>query len=105
MSTSQENVEVKVVMDKPELEADILETIDVAREVWRIQYGHHRVRIASRRDKGIARGDKPSSLSTWRKARAASMRDHGKASKLSVQDVRARAEAIGGAVQSAKEER
>ena len=105
LSTSQENVEVTVVMDKPELEADILETIDVAREVWRIQYRHHRVRIASRRDKGIARGDKPSSLSTWRKARVASMRDHGKASKLSVQDVRARAEAIGGEIHSAKKEK
>ena len=33
------------------------------------------------------------------------MRDHGKASKLSVQDVRARAEAIGGEIHSAKKEK
>ena len=75
MDISLENIEIKLVLDRPPCHSDTMFVIGIAREIWSIVFGRPRLRFKCRRDKGTQRQSTPGSLNAWLKARCNALRD------------------------------
>ena len=70
MTNENENVEIKIVVDRPTANDNITYTLVVAAQVWRLQYGRPRVSKRPRADKGQKRGLEPGSMADFHQKRA-----------------------------------
>ena len=90
-----ENVDMKLFLDRPERDEDIADTIEVAREIWRVHYSRPRTHLTPRKDKNEKRGGKRGSLATWKHTRLTALREQASLLTRSVEEVRERADAMG----------
>ena len=88
MTSASENVEIKLVVDRPSDDSQVTDALFIAQWVWTLQFGSPRAHTHLRRDSGKAHGGRQGTLAHFTARRAHAL--HAEVEAASLDDVHKR---------------